>query len=161
MHRFWAHTLQFQGTPRWCARNDSHKHYAFTNTCSNMSRIHEHMSRRIHEHMSRIHEHMSHHASMSTCLVGDLNLARVFWREGTRRACVRNDTHTHSRTHFRIGRWSKSFSLTHTHTVVFVDDSYLARNERLGGWGRDPFSRNFMKPTPSRKWYLTTGRRFH
>jgi len=31
----------------------------------------------------------------------------------------------------------------------------------VGGWGRDPFSRNFMKPTPRRKWYLTTGRRFH
>ena len=33
--------------------------------------------------------------------------------------------------------------------------------EVKGGWGRDPFSRNFMKPTPRRKWYLTTGRRFH
>ena len=31
----------------------------------------------------------------------------------------------------------------------------------VGGWGRDPFSRNFMKPTPRRKWYLTTGCRFH
>ena len=31
----------------------------------------------------------------------------------------------------------------------------------VGGWGRDPFSRNFMKPTPRRQWYLTTGRRFH
>jgi len=31
----------------------------------------------------------------------------------------------------------------------------------VGGWGRDPFSRNFMKPTPRRKWYLSTGRRFH
>ena len=31
----------------------------------------------------------------------------------------------------------------------------------VGGWGRDPFSRNFMKPTPRRKWYLTTGRSFH
>jgi len=34
-------------------------------------------------------------------------------------------------------------------------------NREVGGWGRDPFSRNFMKPTPRRKWYLTTGRRFH
>jgi len=31
----------------------------------------------------------------------------------------------------------------------------------VGGWGRVPFSRNFMKPTPRRKWYLTSGRRFH
>ena len=29
----------------------------------------------------------------------------------------------------------------------------------VGGWGRDPFSRNFMKPTPRCKWHLTTGRR--
>jgi len=35
------------------------------------------------------------------------------------------------------------------------------RYREVGGWGRDPFSRNFMKPTPRRKWYLTTGRRFH
>jgi len=33
--------------------------------------------------------------------------------------------------------------------------------ERWGGWGRVPFSRNLMSPTPRRKWYLTTGRRFH
>ena len=31
----------------------------------------------------------------------------------------------------------------------------------VGAWGRVPFSRNLMKPTPRRKWYLTTGRRFH
>ena len=36
----------------------------------------------------------------------------------------------------------------------------ITRRE-VGGWGRDPFSRNLMKPTPRRKWYLTTGRRFH
>ena len=38
--------------------------------------------------------------------------------------------------------------------------SQHARGE-VGGWGRDPFSRNLMSPTPRRKWYLTTGRRFH
>jgi len=31
----------------------------------------------------------------------------------------------------------------------------------VGGWGRVPLSRNLMSPTPRRKWYLTTGRRFH
>ena len=31
----------------------------------------------------------------------------------------------------------------------------------VGGWGRDPFSRNLMSSTPRRKWYLTTGRRAH
>ena len=33
--------------------------------------------------------------------------------------------------------------------------------QEVGGWGRVPFSRNFMSPTPRRKWYLTTGRRAH
>ena len=37
---------------------------------------------------------------------------------------------------------------------------YKYRGE-VGGWGRVPFSRNLMSPTPRRKWYLTTGRRFH
>ena len=36
-----------------------------------------------------------------------------------------------------------------------------ARGREVGGWGRVPFSRNLMSPTPRRKWYLTTGRRFH
>jgi len=31
----------------------------------------------------------------------------------------------------------------------------------VGGWGRVPFSRNLMSPTPRRKWYLKTGRRAH
>ena len=31
----------------------------------------------------------------------------------------------------------------------------------VGGWGRVPFSRNLMSPTPRREWYLTTGRRSH
>ena len=31
----------------------------------------------------------------------------------------------------------------------------------VGGWGRVPFSRNLMSPTPRRKWYLTTERRAH
>jgi len=26
----------------------------------------------------------------------------------------------------------------------------------VGGWGRVPFSRNLMSPTPRRKWYLTS-----
>ena len=31
----------------------------------------------------------------------------------------------------------------------------------VGGWGRVPFSKKLMNPTPRRKWYLTTGRRAH
>ena len=36
-----------------------------------------------------------------------------------------------------------------------------ASRGEVGGWGRVPFSRNLMSPTPRRKWYLTTGRRAH
>jgi len=31
----------------------------------------------------------------------------------------------------------------------------------VGSWGRVPFSKKLMSPTPRRKWYLTTGRRAH
>jgi len=31
----------------------------------------------------------------------------------------------------------------------------------VGGWGRVPFLKKSMSPTPRRKWYLTTGRRAH
>ena len=41
-------------------------------------------------------------------------------------------------------------------------DTYVIEEAReVGGWGRLPFSRNLMSPTPRRKWYLTTGRRAH
>jgi len=39
----------------------------------------------------------------------------------------------------------------------FLQDS----DWEVGCWGRVPFSRNLMSPTPRRKWYLTTGRRAH
>ena len=44
---------------------------------------------------------------------------------------------------------------------VCVSLHKCARRREVGGWGRVPFSRNLMSPTPRRKWYLTTGRRFH
>jgi len=52
--------------------------------------------------------------------------------------------------------------IIHDNKRVYVDmqSCALACGE-VGGWGRDPFSRNLMSPTPRRKWYLTTGRRFH
>ena len=56
-------------------------------------------------------------------------------------------------------------STQHTlqHTATNTRSQCITQSTRgeVGGWGRDPFSRNFMKPTPRRKWYLTTGRRFH
>ena len=42
-----------------------------------------------------------------------------------------------------------------------IQGSFDRTQGEVGGWGRVPFSRNLMKPTPRRKWYLTTGRRFH
>jgi len=42
-------------------------------------------------------------------------------------------------------------------THIYMICSYW----EVGGWGRVPFSRNLMSPTPRRKWYLTTGRRAH
>jgi len=39
--------------------------------------------------------------------------------------------------------------------------AHVNTTREVGGWGRDPFSRNWMSPTPRRKWYFTTGRRAH
>jgi len=52
-----------------------------------------------------------------------------------------------------------ALSLSHTDNPEIS----IPQSERweVGSWGRDPFSRNLMSPTPRRKWYLTTGRRFH
>ena len=49
----------------------------------------------------------------------------------------------------------------HAHSHICICKCLCEERGEVGGWGRDPFSRNFMKPTPRRKWYLTTGRRFH
>jgi len=50
---------------------------------------------------------------------------------------------------------------SHIHRIESVCNVYGHRIGEVGGWGRVPFSRNLMSPTPRRKWYLTTGRRFH
>ena len=47
------------------------------------------------------------------------------------------------------------------YVCLFLRMSSESFDGEVGGWGRDPFSRNLMSPTPRRKWYLTTGRRFH
>ena len=47
-------------------------------------------------------------------------------------------------------------------TVCTSDLLCVQSPEReVGGWGRVPFSKKLMSPTPRRKWYLTTGRRAH
>ena len=49
--------------------------------------------------------------------------------------------------------------LCRSHVFVCLCLYHILRE--VGGWGRVPFSRNLMSPTPRRKWYLTTGRRAH
>jgi len=39
--------------------------------------------------------------------------------------------------------------------------STFVHSREVGGWGRVPFSKNLMSPTPRRKWCSTTGRRAH
>ena len=55
--------------------------------------------------------------------------------------------------------WSKA---AHWEMYFWATQPAIWHNWReVGGWGRVPFSRNLTSPTPRRKWYLTTGRRFH
>jgi len=56
--------------------------------------------------------------------------------------------------------WTHRKILQHTAARLDVYVRIVFKRE-VGGWGRVPFSRNLMSPTPRRKWYLTTGRRFH
>jgi len=44
---------------------------------------------------------------------------------------------------------------------ITCDTCNRGRRERWGAGVEYHFWRNFMSPTPRRKWYLTTGRRFH
>ena len=49
-------------------------------------------------------------------------------------------------------------SMNHIRRIKTI---YDCLEREVGGWGRAPFSKNLMSPTPRRKWYLTTGRRAH
>jgi len=69
-----------------------------------------------------------------------------------------------------VGRVAYEWIMLHTKESCLSYDwvmSHVNDNEKyhvtreVGGWGRDSFSRNLMSPTPHRKWYLTTGCRFH
>ena len=48
-----------------------------------------------------------------------------------------------------------------SHKGIGTDRCCSKATREVGGWGRVPFSKNLMSPTPRRKWYLTTGRRAH
>jgi len=75
-------------------------------------------------------------------------------------AHVHIDTNVHVNIHMNS---TYSFILTMCMCILkYIDWSFGSHLQgEVGGWGRVPFSRNFMKPTPRRKWYLTTGRRAH
>jgi len=57
--------------------------------------------------------------------------------------------------------WVVCVMSTHITHMTVTHTKIRLRCREVGGWGRVPFSRNLMSPTPSRKWYLTTGRRAH
>ena len=63
-----------------------------------------------------------------------------------------------------VSIYNAPYHHTMNHTIlqclIEFHTDFVEQGE-VGGWGRVPFSRNLMKPTPRRKWYLTTGRRFH
>jgi len=69
---------------------------------------------------------------------------------------------------FQMSHWKRnlwwpsriSFGIQMTISSLIFSGTGCTFRE-VGGWGRVPFSRNLMSPTPRRKWYLTTGRRFH
>ena len=61
----------------------------------------------------------------------------------------------------RQGRGQSMHRNCHRLEGISALSSFSALYWEVGGWGRVPFSRNLMKPTPRRQWYLTTGRRFH
>ena len=69
---------------------------------------------------------------------------------------VRCEIHTHTCSFLPL-----LCDIIHSNIPLIPLPLFHAYHGEVGGWGRIPFSRNFMKPTPRRKWYLTTGRRFH
>ena len=91
-----------------------------------------------------------------------------------------SEWHTHECTHTnectpRVMPHTHDMSEWHTNecTPRVTPDTWLflispdrrnhlsGKRGEVGGWGRVPFLRNLMSPTPRRKWYLTTGRRAH
>jgi len=57
--------------------------------------------------------------------------------------------------------WVGSWLFLGIHCTEWKKETHRGSGREVGGWGRVPFSRNLMSPTPRRKWYLTTGRRAH
>ena len=103
-------------------------------------------------------------------LRASLARTRVSWARTRRFARAHTHTYMHAlaRIESRISRTCiythSQHTASHSRTPSSQPHIYthsLARRGEVGGWGRVPFSRNLMSPTPRRKWYLTTGRRAH
>jgi len=85
-------------------------------------------------------------------------MLKGMWTETSRTLLHHVHTHTHKHTHkyeYAVFCWESC--VLHVYHMYIA--CYMCRE--VGGWGRVPFSRNLMSPTPRRKWYLTTGRRAH
>ena len=64
--------------------------------------------------------------------------------------------------HMNLGIIHMNLGIIHMNPDGRVVRRELKGSSReVGGWGRVPFSKKLMSPTPRRKWYLTTGRRDH
>ena len=61
--------------------------------------------------------------------------------------------------HARVSHQSHTYEWFDVSHTGYVTNMNALRE--VGGWGRVPFSKKLMSPTPRRKWYLTTGRRAH
>jgi len=68
-------------------------------------------------------------------------------------------SHMNASCRIRLSRVTYEWVMSNS-TSQLTTNKWLWDGE-VGGWGRVPFSRNLMSPTPRREWYLTTGRRFH
>jgi len=74
------------------------------------------------------------------------------------RPCATTLSNVPCRMHMCIRHlWNSWRNVTSKHNRLRL----LGFCREVGGWGRVPFSRNLMSPTPRRKWYSTTGRRAH
>jgi len=162
----------------------THKHHIITNPRVRHTHIRTHTLSLSHSHTptnthTPTHKHTHTHTNTHT-LTHNVN-AQVARDPGSPDVSISHhyaspgESHTHTQTHTTINKHTYTHlhtrtPLTHTHTRTHKPKYHVITGSlgesvytcrEVGGWGRDPFSRNFMKPTPRRKWYLTTGRRFH
>ena len=103
-----------------------------------------------HWDMRHSHTHTHTHSFMNECIMNE------WWSESRLTGRLKY-------THESCVTWVMSKWMSHVSQVVsHISISRVSHEWReVGGWGRVPFSKKLMSPTPRRKWYLTTGRRAH